>query len=177
MPSDAAKGPEWRKGTNYTAWFHSSYWENKDKMKEQLLKKRRCLFLDDMRRPRNAWLWDKKINLLSVCRIPEDKWEIVRSYDQFVSWIDTNGIPDVVSFDNDLYDPMEIDSEDQKMHDLFMMINWEESEIKTGAHCAQYLVDKCKKLCKPIPEYYVHTANSAARPIIHKIMEDAKKSK
>ena len=51
----------------------------------------------------------KKLYLDDV-RIPQTEgWEIVRNYDDFVKWIEENGLPDIVSFDHDLaevhYDP------------------------------------------------------------------------
>ena len=44
----------------------------------------------------------KKLYLDDV-RIPQTEgWEIVRNYDDFVKWIEENGLPDIVSFDHDL---------------------------------------------------------------------------
>ena len=42
------------------------------------------LFLDDIRKP------------------PDVDWFIVRNYNQFIDWIDKNGLPDIISFDHDL---------------------------------------------------------------------------
>jgi CheY-like chemotaxis protein len=53
------------------------------------------LFLDDMRIPR----------LVFWANIDRDApWEIVRSYQQAVDWVQKNGFPDVISFDHDLED-------------------------------------------------------------------------
>jgi len=53
--------------------------------------KMKKLYLDDVRCPKT------------------EGWDIVRTYDDFVSWITKNGLPDEVSFDHDLaeihYDP------------------------------------------------------------------------
>lgn len=50
------------------------------------------LFLDDERNPHNVtWV-----------RIPMVHWNIVRSCDEAISWVLTNGFPDFVSFDHDL---------------------------------------------------------------------------
>ena len=35
MPSDAGKGPEWRKGTNWKAWYNSPTWEFLEKNKKK----------------------------------------------------------------------------------------------------------------------------------------------
>ena len=44
------------------------------------------LYLDDVRNPKS------------------DGWVIVRTYDDFKSWITENGLPDEISFDHDLSD-------------------------------------------------------------------------
>jgi len=49
------------------------------------------LFLDDIRDV--AMVYDKSI---------EHEFDVVRSYAGFVSYIQTNGLPDFISFDNDL---------------------------------------------------------------------------
>ena len=54
----------------------------------------------------------KKLYLDDI-RIPQTEgWDIVRSYDDFVNWIEMNGLPDVVSFDHDLCHKI-----DESLHD------------------------------------------------------------
>jgi hypothetical protein len=137
------------------------------------IKEKRFLFLDDDRQPEHAHLWDEDANLIVYSGIPVWKWDIVRSYDEFVNYIDTVGIPDVVSFDNDLWDvayELAENRTSKKLAAQFLMENWENFDIKTGAHCAQYLVSACKLAEVPIPKFYVHSANARARPIIRKIL-------
>jgi predicted RNA binding protein YcfA (HicA-like mRNA interferase family) len=155
---------------------HNSYWDNYDKIYNRNMndKPMKCLFLDDVRDVPHAYLWDDGCSLLEKSGIPVWKWDIVRSYDEFVKYIDDQGIPDVVSFDNDLFDFTDNRVTPKELSKQFQMIGWEEFEIKTGAHCAQYLVKACKARKVPIPRYYIHTANSAARPIIKRILENAK---
>ena len=140
---------------------------------------KRFLFLDDDREPNHATLWGESppISLVVKSGIPHFKWDIVRSYDEFVEYIEKTGIPDVVSFDNDLWDIKNEIFEDPSNEEIvkqFQMIGWQEFKIKTGAHCAEYLVKACKARNIPIPTYYIHTANSAARPIIKEILENAR---
>jgi hypothetical protein len=52
------------------------------------------LFLDNMRMPGDV----------SWARLPGAVYKVVRSYDEFVAYINENGIPDFVSFDHDLAD-------------------------------------------------------------------------
>ena len=51
----------------------------------------RKLFLDDLRTI--EMVYDKTL---------QDDFDIVRSYDEFVNYIRTHGLPDFISFDNDL---------------------------------------------------------------------------
>lgn len=156
--------------SNYGSYWDCPLWKNKEKMNNNFKK---CLFLDDMRKVEDAILWDQKISLIKASGISSWKWDIVRSYDEFVKYIDTNGIPDVVSFDNDLFD-VRGEVSNEVLNRQFQMIGWQDFKIKTGAHCAEYLVNACKARNVKIPEYYIHTANSAARPIIREILENGK---
>ena len=139
---------------------------------DEYVKPKTFLFLDDMREPQHAQLHDYRKTLTQVSGIANFKWDIVRTYDDFVKWIDMNGIPDVVSFDIDLDPYSEVDTQDS-MH-CRGYYNHNELEQKTGCHCAEYLVAKCKELKKPLPEYYVHSANALGRPVLKGIMEAAK---
>ena len=174
--------------SNHRAYWDSALWKNKNsKILTQLEdldpvddtiryvpKQKSFLFLDDIRVPQNAYLWDEKGTLQAISGISNYNWDVVRNYDQFVEYVERNGIPDVISFDNDLWDVMDEDVDEEMLRKQFTMIDWEQFEIKTGAHCAKYIVNKCKEQGRDIPEYYVHSANHVARPIIRKIMEDGR---
>lgn len=134
---------------------------------------KKCLFLDDMRFPEDAYLYDEKMTLLQGSGIPYNKWDVVRSYDEFVNYISNNGIPDVVSFDNDL-DPFQETKEERDMC-VLGLYDFERLPNKTGCHCAQYLANECVSKKHNIPEYYIHTMNSLARPIIKRIMAKAQR--
>lgn len=58
--------------------------------------KKKMLFLDDIRTI--DMVYDKSL---------ESDFDIVRSYDDFVNYIKTNGLPDFISFDNDLGEDQE----------------------------------------------------------------------
>ena len=84
-----------------------------------------------------------------------------RTYKDFVSFIETNGIPDVVSFDHDLaevhYDPK----------------TWKEGfeyTEETGLDCAKWLVRYCEKQGKPFPKWYCHSMNPVGRENINKLL-------
>jgi len=52
------------------------------------------LFLDDIRYP----------NMVKGDIYKKDIWTIIRNYDEFIKFIEKNGIPNIISFDHDLAD-------------------------------------------------------------------------
>jgi len=190
--SDAGKGPDSRI-SNHSAYWNSPLWDNMknkkydtytefsndinpiiEEIERETYKPRRFCFLDDDRIPQHAYIWDEDKTLQQVSGIANFKWDIVRSYDEFIAYVETYGIPDVVSFDNDLWIPECCDVPEEETRRLFQMIDWENSPIKTGAHCAAWLCERCKESQHPLPKYYVHSANAIARPIIKGIIETAR---
>ena len=131
----------------------------------------KCLLLDDIRDSRDCYLYGERMTLKQASGIPHDIWVVVRNYDEFVKYLEENGIPDVVSFDNDLDPYLEIVQERNMCASGFY--DFRSLPNKTGCHCAEYLAKKCIRENHEVPEYYIHTMNSLARPIIAKIMEDA----
>jgi hypothetical protein len=84
---------------------------------------KKLLFLDDCREPIDC---SKYMYITGVdCRVYHENWSIVRSYDQFIEWINQNGLPNLISFDHDLGDVKDNDYE------------------YTGMDCAKWLVDYC----------------------------------
>jgi hypothetical protein len=96
----------------------------------------------------------KKLYLDDI-RIPKTKgWDIVRSYDEFVKWIEKNGLPDEVSFDHDLG----------------------EEGTKTGYDAAKWLVQYCYSNTLPfLPEFNVHSANPVGKANIESYLSNVKK--
>jgi hypothetical protein len=131
------------------------------------------LFLDDIRNPKDA------INL-----IPSQfnkfywgsDWDVVKNYDEFVQYVDINGVPEFVSFDHDLADfHYEFKTEDyEKMSEEEMVIKFGSME-KTGLDCAKFLVEYCVSESISLPEYLVHSANPTGKENIEKFLENAKK--
>lgn len=78
-------------------------------------------------------------------------WDYVRNYDEFVKYIETNGIPDVVSFDHDL---------DFEHYSKQSNIPYDKLKEKTGFHCAKWMLNYCLDNNLEIPkEIYIHTMN------------------
>jgi hypothetical protein len=108
----------------------------------------------------------KKLYLDDI-RIPKTEgWDIVRTYENFVEWIEKNGLPEEVSFDHDLaeisYDPT-TQAESFKYYE------------KTGYDAAKWLCDYCWTNGLPIPKWNVHSANPVGRDNIRQLMENFEK--
>ena len=99
----------------------------------------KMLFLDDERMPEDV-TW--------ITMYP-GHYDIVRSFDEFRAYIKANGIPNIISFDNDLG-------------------GWRE-----GYHCADWLVGQFLFEGMNLPEEFdftVHTMNPIARKRIHDVL-------
>lgn len=110
------------------------------------------LFLDDWRIPRDCatYMWRR-----TDCRIFQEDWDIVRSYGQFVKWVEDNGVPDLVAFDYDLADVEEL-KESLPFEEWFDI---DQNRVYTGLDCASFLLDYCKERGFKFPEYVIHSAN------------------
>jgi hypothetical protein len=104
------------------------------------------LFLDD----------ERNVSDVSWMQIPfVGETIVVRNFAQFVSIIETKGVPGHVSFDHDLAD---------------IVGNVENS----GYTCAKWLVDYCIDNDKLFPSYTVHSMNPVGKKRITDYIEWAK---
>lgn len=116
------------------------------------------LFLDDIREPEHAYEYTKQSMFI------ERKWQVVRNYPEFVSWIETNGLPLLISFDHDLalshYTPehLWVDYDKSKQ--------WQDEQVhteKTGYDCAKWLVDYVIVNKLPLPKIFCHSMNPVGK--------------
>lgn len=77
------------------------------------------LYLDDMRTPTDSRL------------------TVVRTYDQFVKYLYSHDMPELISFDHDLSDEQYPTSGNHKGMD----IPYESYREKTGLHCARWIIE------------------------------------
>lgn len=114
------------------------------------------LYLDDVRMPGDSFHYTKDADYI---RLP---WHIVRSHDEFVTFIYTRGLPEVISFDHDLV----------LTHQSYLEhpIPYEKSQVKTGYHCALWLVEYCTENVVPLPEYKCHSFNPAGKDNILSVL-------
>jgi hypothetical protein len=114
------------------------------------------LFLDDVRMPVEVGNYITPVVLRATYRLGE--WIIVRSYTEFIDAILERGLPDLVSFDHDLADGHYHKNMQEGILD-YNAPDFEDDDHKTGYHCAQWLIEYCKKMDKPLPSYLVHSMN------------------
>ena len=121
------------------------------------------LFLDDWRIPRDCatYMWRR-----TDCRIFNEDWDIVRSYGQFVKWVEDNGVPDLVAFDYDLADVEEL-KEELPIEEWFDL---EKNKVYTGLDCASFLLGYCKERGLEFPEYVIHSANPDGAELIKNLL-------
>lgn len=105
------------------------------------MKERIWLFLDDVRVPN------------------DEKWQVVRSYDELVAHIRLNGLEnyEVISLDHDLGESamQEYYTNVKPNYEL----DYKRIDEKTGMDCARFLVAEAMNRNIPLPTIYVHSAN------------------
>jgi hypothetical protein len=99
------------------------------------------LYLDDIRTPK------------------DDRWKVVRSYDEFVAHIKMNGLEnyETISLDHDLGDTAK-DEYYTNVRDNYK-IDYNNITEKTGLDCAKFLVAESMTKGIPLPAIYIHSAN------------------
>lgn len=118
------------------------------------------LFLDDIRIPKDAiGLVPSALNQFYW----SNDWIVVRNYDEFISYINKNGLPDFISFDHDLAD------------EHYGDFDFSDYKEKTGYECAKWLVDWCLENRLQIPDYMIHSANPVGKKNIESYLVNAKK--
>ena len=106
------------------------------------------LFLDDIRDPQDVYSYTGNPIFLN------EDWVIVRTYNEFVKYVEENGLPGMVTFDHDLADFHYgvQDHVDQDYYDL--------CKEKTGYHCALWMINYClDNELKPPKRVYIHSMN------------------
>jgi hypothetical protein len=124
------------------------------------------LFLDDVRQVRDAANYMPNPKVYN-----EGGWDIVRSYTEFVNYLKSNPLPELISFDHDLADiHYEVDFRDWNDFTSEQL-----GVEETGMDCAKFLVKHCRELKEDLPTILVHSANPVGRTNIRKYLENAAK--
>jgi hypothetical protein len=130
------------------------------------------LFLDDIRIPFDCVKYMKPDDLKYMYE--DEEWDIVRTYNDFVGYIEHFGVPDLISFDHDLaeehYHPSMF-SDDKSMYNNVQS----QFKEKTGYDCAKWLCDYCSQNGLPLPTYLVHSMNPVGRDNILGVLQNFEK--
>ena len=105
------------------------------------------LFLDDIRDPNQVFAYTEQIIFL------DQKWTVVKTYQEFVTFIIDNGLPEFISFDHDLGEES--------------MTNVEE---KSGYDCAKWLIEYCITEKIILPAYFCHSMNPVGKVNINGLL-------
>jgi hypothetical protein len=129
---------------------------------------KKYLFLDDVR---NLNMLTHVTNLeMRKFYGESDNWYIVRSYDEFISYLttyysSTKTLPEIISFDHDL-------SDEHYTHAFAtsetLLEAYDTYKEKTGYHCAEYLISFClDNNVLPPEKLFIHSQNfSGSRNIL-----------
>ena len=117
----------------------------------------RYLFLDDVRDPKHcaAYMRRREPTILDI--YAHAKWDVVRDYAQFVDYIKTNGLPDLISFDHDLSDDHYHEAMYKSVDEYEKAISG--SSAQTGNDCAVFLVNYCMERNQKMPYCAIHSMN------------------
>lgn len=85
---------------------------------------------------------------LDDLRPTPEGFDRVYSYEEFVDYLEREGLPDFISFDHDL------------------------GEDLSGYDCAKYLVEYCLTHKLPLPNYQVHSQNPVGKENIERLLEN-----
>lgn len=130
-------------------------------------KRHYLLWLDDYRNPfeRN---WIKTHIPEYADKMNDVIW--VKDYNQFVEWINVNGLPHIIGFDHDLHDshyaPEEIyqhdsNSKNGKHYDTWFKSQGDKIVEKTGLDAAKWLTEYCMDNNVALPKWFCQSANPA----------------
>ena len=109
------------------------------------------VWIDDIRDPQES-TWQNWIKKNFGTNDFDITW--IKSYKEFVDFVDKNGLPSNVSFDHDLGDVEDPNNE------------------KTGYDCAKYIVDYCMDNDRDIPNYRIQSDNGPGRENIDKYLQN-----
>jgi hypothetical protein len=127
---------------------------------------KKLLWLDDYRDPKDTetdWM-------LFSClgRDVEIHW--VKNYEEFVNYIEQNGLPDGINFDHDLEDSHYTPEKYWDNYEESKKFQEDQKHEKTGYHCAKWLIDYCIDNKKELPTWSSHSANPVGRDNINNIL-------
>lgn len=124
---------------------------------------KKLLWLDDIRDPTEG-------DWQSYSPISHNEVIWVKSYNEFVFWIKTNGLPAAICFDHDLGMDVAVMARSKgKSKNAARKLKQEE---KTGHDCAKWLVNYCIDNEKKLPLYNIQSANPVGKDNIDGLLKN-----
>lgn len=126
------------------------------------MKKKKRLFLDDVRYVDQVYQF-----------FPQDEWKIVRNIEEFKKAIQEE-FPDFISFDHDLsLEQMEYYINQHQFTDVPIDYNKAPfNDGNTGLDCTKWLISYCKTNNLELPQYACHSANHIGKQNILSLLKD-----
>jgi ribosomal protein S18 acetylase RimI-like enzyme len=112
----------------------------------------------------------KKLSILYLddCRVPDDPEVIhVHNYQEFVQYLSTHEMPDLISFDHDIDLEHAPTEEQAQKRDDEWRVPYEDYTKPTGVDCAKWLVSHNM----PVKAWQVHSANPVGGDNIWEVMK------
>jgi hypothetical protein len=126
------------------------------------------LFLDDVRVPKNAYVYKKEPFYI------DREWTIVRSYHDFIQTVaerySEGFFPCIISFDHDLT------LEHYRMGTLTGFSSFDETATKTptGWHCLKWFLKFCEVNDYALPKILLHSQNDAGIKNMQSLIDEYK---
>lgn len=128
---------------------------------------KKLLWLDDMRDPlKTDWLLQYAPEFDDV----RDNVVWVKNYDEFVDWIDKNGLPYKIAFDHDLGDDVARLRVSNGMSKRQARIK--KRDTLSGMDCAKFTMNYCLDNDLPVPEVVSQSANPVGRENILELLSN-----
>lgn len=89
-------------------------------------------------------------------------WDIVKTYDEFVNYIQTHPMPNIISWDHDLGPQAYKEGAFWR----FEYFDYKNISEKTGYHALLWLIEYCVDNNIKLPESYVHSMNPYGKSIM-----------
>lgn len=131
---------------------------------------KKLLWLDDIRNP---FIADWLMQYAPQFAYGEGETIWVKSYCEFVDWIDTNGLPSMIAFDHDLGEDIAKAKVESGMSKRQARI--EKRETINGHECAKWLVEYCINNKVELPRWTVQSANPVGRDNINGLLNNYRK--
>jgi hypothetical protein len=97
-------------------------------------------------------------------------WDIVRSYNEFIEYIEKRGLPDFISFGYCYANNSSATLTEEEL----LNTPYQKKE-KNGVQCANWLIEYCVNKKKNLPKFFVHSTDLIEKKRIEQILSSFNK--